>query len=642
MKKLLLFIYGAILPALAFSQYLSKEFTLDDSDVTTSVALGVLVSNADSVIVLHNASRASGLFVSGCANLANDDESYVRITLKDTDCNEYLIYELYPILAESRQCPFSKIGLETAYLDNIQAQSIRIETLNASVTLDSVYYVVPERSSRNMSKAIPNRKAQCEHIANKLNERLVSGNKTWRAGVTFVSQMTFEEKKWLMGKKAPVLYGFDYYKGGIFVMPGFSRYVSQNANTRSSDNYVAEWDWRNRHGKNWVTSVKDQGNCGSCWAFSALGAFESYINLYYNQLLNLDLSEQELISYPNNCSNCSGGYVFDALDRIKRPGAVLEECYVYRACDTIPYYPGFNCENPDRITIDDYSDDYSDSFPANSLNLFKTEEDSIKRMLFKSPITFGINHPWKHFVVLVGYKQFQTGNYYFTYNHKNDSVFIDSDSLANHPAWLIKNSMGLDWGQEGYGYVAMTLAHAYGIHKLTGNVTSEQQLLTDHDIVCEDADGDGYYNWGIGERPSTIPSWAPTEEDGDDSDCTKGPINAFGKLQDTILPETMILDSNDGNAFSNPPYQYIQQHIKICNSAEVTITGHLFCCRGVSITIESGSTLYVEGEINNVILKPEPGSQIIIENGGRIKHNKDVNFRIPIGVKFEQNYGTIE
>ena len=90
MKKLLLFIYGAILPALAFSQYLSKEFTLDDSDATTSVALGVPVANTDSVIVLHNTSRASGLFVSGCANLANDDDSYVRITLKDTDSNEYL------------------------------------------------------------------------------------------------------------------------------------------------------------------------------------------------------------------------------------------------------------------------------------------------------------------------------------------------------------------------------------------------------------------------------------------------------------------------------------------------------------------------------------------------------------------------
>lgn len=633
MKKLLLFIYGAILPALAFSQYLSKEFTLDDSDVTTSVALGVLVSNADSVIVLHNASRASGLFVSGCANLANDDESYVRITLKDTDCNEYLIYELYPILAESRQCPFSKIGLETAYLDNIQAQSIRIETLNASVTLDSVYYVVPERSSRNMSKAIPNRKAQCEHIANKLNERLISGNKTWRAGVTFVSQMTFEEKKWLMGKNAPVLYGFDYYKGGVFVMPGFYKSARQNVNTRDSDNYVTEWDWRNRHGKNWVTSAKHQGTCASCWAFSPVGTFESYINLYYNQLLNLDLSEQELILSDDYIGDCRGGYIDLALDFLCNPGTVSEECLRYQASDTVP--KSYTCYYPDRLSIGGYSTDYSDSFRSNPPDLFKIEEDSIKRMLFKSPICFGI-WPWRHFMVLVGYKIIESGDNYFDL----DSIPIpQNDPLVGHPAWLFKNSYGTTWGNNGFGYIAMRLSDAYGIYKLTGNVTSEQHLLTDNDIVCEDADGDGYFNWGIKDSTFTLPIWAPAEEDGDDSDCTKGPIDSYGNLQTINLSDTLFIHSM--TEYDGPPH--ILRHIKVYDEVEFTISSHVFCCRGVSITIESGSTLYVEGGgvLENVILKPQPGSHIVIDNG-RIKHNKDVKFKIPIGVTLEQNHGKIE
>ena len=623
MKKLLTFIICAILPAIAFAQYMSKEFTLDDTDVTTSVALRVPVSNADSVIVLHNTSRASGLFVSGCANLANDDDSYVRITLKDTDSNEYLIYELYPILAESRQCPFSKIGLESAYLDNIHPQSIRIETLNASVTLDSVYFVV-----------IPNRKAQCEHIANKLNERLVSGNKTWRAGVTFVSQMTFEEKKWLMGKNTPVLYGFDYYKGGVFVMPGFSRYASLNTNTRSSDDYVTEWDWRNRHGKNWVTSVKDQDTCASCWAFSAVGTFESYINLYYNQLLNLDLSEQEIISLYVDNSNCNGGYIKDALNHICSQGAIYESDFPYVASN-VPYTPAVDIY--DNLKLGSYSGDYSVSFRDNHSESYIEKEDSIKRMLFKSPITFGID-PWWHYAVLVGYKQIQCGDYCFTSGNDSITVTISQDNpLVGHPAWLIKNSTGTTWGQNGFGYVAISLSDAYGIHKLSGNVTS--QILTDNNIVCEDADRDGYYNWGIKDSTFTLPIWASQREDGDDSDCTKGPINMYGKLEDIDLSDTLFIEGNTD--FDNP--QHILRHIKVLEHHDLTITNHVFCCRGVSITLENDSYLYIEGGgiLENAILKPQPGSHIVID-GGCIKHNKDVNFIIPIGVTFDQTRGKIE
>lgn len=423
MKKLLVFVSCASLPVIAFSQYLSKEFTLDDSDVTTSVALDVSVSNTDSVVLLHN-TAASGLFVSGCANLANDDDSYVRITLKDTDNNEYLVYELYPLLAETRRCPFSKIGLESAYLDDIHPQSIRIETLNASVALDSVYFVVPERSARNMSNAIPNRRSQCNHIANRLNERLISGNKTWRADITFVSQMTFEEKKWLMGKNNPVLYGFDYYKGGVFVMPRFNWSVSSNANTRLSDNYVTEWDWRNRHGKNWVTCVKDQDTCASCWAFSAVGTFESYINLYYNQSLNYDLSEQEIISCSNAGTCESGGSLSKSLRHIFSSGAVPEDCFRYSATnDTCEK----KCSNPsDILSFEQYS------------YVYTTDEDSIKRMLFKSPICFGIR-PWWHFLVLVGFQTIESGEYYFTANNHSFTTPISPDNpLVGHPAWLIK------------------------------------------------------------------------------------------------------------------------------------------------------------------------------------------------------------
>ena len=636
MKKLVVFVLSAILPIIASSQYLSKVFTIDNSDETMSYELNMTVSNADTLCILNNSVITSGVFASGCVNLKNDNNSYVRLILRDVDNLDYLIYETYPALANTTGLSaFSKIGLETAYLDNIRPKSLRIEAFNASVTLDSISLVIPNRSSRSMSKAITNRKIQCEYIADKLNN-CQKNKQTWRAGVTFVSQMTYEEKKWLLGKDVPMLYGFDYYKGGVFIMPERKQPQLRNINTRSTSNYVKEWDWRNRHGKNWVTSVKDQGSCLSCWAFTAIGAFESYINLYYNKLINFDLSEQELISCTDAGDCDSGGIISYALNHMSSNGAVTEEDFPYTGTNA-PSGNIINAEN--RIKLGSYSNDYSLSFSQNSDSFLL--EDSVKRMLFRSPISFGFR-PWQHTVVLVGFKQINVGENYFSSSaNQQDTLYITPDNpLVDHPAWLIKNSWGTDWGDNGFGYVAISIKDTYMIHKLSGAITCNGNItLTDNNIVYEDSDRDGYYFWGIGERPSSLPSWVPRDADGDDSDHTKGPIDSLGNLETIDLSDTIFIRSNDGDIFSNTHYSH--QHIKVCDESELRIRGSLFCCRGVSITIESGSTLYVEGEVNNVILKPEPGSTVIIEDGGRVKHNKDVNFQIPIGVRYEQNYGII-
>ena len=73
--------------------------------------------------------------------------------------------------------------------------------------------------------------------------------------------------------------------------------------------YVPDFDWRTRHSASvkgspyfqneitgWITPVKDQKSCGSCWAFSAIGAMEAVAKLHKNTTCNFDLSEQELVS----------------------------------------------------------------------------------------------------------------------------------------------------------------------------------------------------------------------------------------------------------------------------------------------------------------------------------------------------------
>jgi putative hemolysin len=95
----------------------------------------------------------------------------------------------------------------------------------------------------------------------------------------------------------------------------------------------SSFDWRNQGGQNWVTSVKDQGSCGSCWAFSTVGTIEGAYNIASgNPNLDLDLSEEYLVSdcYTMGAyGNCCGGSYEDAFEFVRDSGIPDEDCMPY-------------------------------------------------------------------------------------------------------------------------------------------------------------------------------------------------------------------------------------------------------------------------------------------------------------------------
>ena len=623
------------LPQLVLAQYNAKCFRLDATADTKQVIVRQTITE-DAEIPFGVRTPISGLSVSGRVVFENDDDSYVRVIMKDDYNYEHLVYENYPLLADGMSVEFQNIAMETRQLDGIAPSTLRMEVKNATLTLESLNYVC---SSANGTRAFENetvlQKEQSQYIVDKLNENLSRHNKTWRAGITSIAEKTFEEKKILFGGKLPQLYGFEYYAGGIFVMPRALQ-TNELSNTRSvtSNSYVSEWDWRNRHGKNWMTCVKNQGSCGSCWAHASLAALEAYINLYYNRILNYSLSVEELISCiidpeTHNPIGCGAGYEKLAYEYIKNNGVVDSLCFPYsaslRPCS-------LKCSDTliDRIYIEDYI-----KYGIHN----QITESIIKSRLFKSPIPISILN-WAHSVTLAGFKTIQHGDVVFNGNsyYTGNTITIDSllhPNLIGKTAWLIKNSSGTTWGNGGYGYVVYDVTTIYDDHFcVDGKITS--LIYFDSDIVCSDADGDGYYFWGLGPKPSHCPLWAPDTPDGDDSNINYGPIDAYGNLQ-TLPAGTTIKTSVTYNSNNT-----ITQHLGVVSGGIITVKATSTMSGNGKIRICEGGKLIVDGgTLQNADLELVPGCHITIKNNGKINMASGKTFEAPEGVVVDIPYGSI-
>jgi len=196
----------------------------------------------------------------------------------------------------------------------------------------------------------------------------------------------------------------------------------------------ASVDWRT---KNAVTPVKDQGQCGSCWAFSATGSMEGSWALKKGSLVSL--SEQQLVDCSGSQGNqgCNGGlmdYAFEYV--IANKGITTEALYPYKAVDQ-------RCKSPlpkSAITISSYTD-----VDAN-------KDQALENAVAMGPVSVAIEADQAAF-------QFYTSGVFDADcgdQLDHGVLAVGYNTLNNKKYWIVKNSWGADWGNQGYIWMVRT------------------------------------------------------------------------------------------------------------------------------------------------------------------------------------------
>ena len=619
--------------AISWAQYQSREFKLGNHTRSKALEIHKIVEK-DTTLFIDIPNDIKALYVSGHISLFDDLNSYLRIVLQDCNDMEYLVYETYSLISESKESDFINTALETKFLEGVRPKCLKIKAFNSRLRLDGLTFVEGRVDTWKKRQQLESEyRRQVSSVVDILNNQLRTRNSPWRAGVTDVSLMTYEEKKLLFGGDVPMLAGLEHYKTGVFLIPDFEvRDSIQEKNTsdqRSAIDMVKEWDWRNRHGKNWLTPAKWQGNCGACWAFATIGFLETYINLYYNRLLNYDLSEQELVTCCSGSNGCKGGYSFWGFYYARDFGVVMDTCFVYsnpshRDCSE-------KCSNPNEV------------ISLNELSCRKrTTEEDIKSFLFQSPVTAVVEmDTTQHEMLLVGYRYLEMGDtIVFTLENFLPDIHVINDStLAGKTAWLFKNSGGESWGENGFGFFTLNCP-LISVISVDAKVSS--LLYDDNYILATDEDGDGYYFWGVGRKPSTLPAWILPYPDGDDSNENYGPIiSSTGELThlDPVQADTIEITTN---TLWNSPHYYCQ-NVLVKNGGTLEITDEIGFHKDCVVEVMQGGNLILNGgSIYNATVIVRAGGEGHLENDGKIIGRSENTLVMEQGAVFEMVSGEIK
>jgi C1A family cysteine protease len=272
----------------------------------------------------------------------------------------------------------------------------------------------------------------------------------WYDNDKFIQNINNQNLSYKLGHNQFSIYTFDEF---IF-QSGLNN--SFNYNNNKLYGYTKKYELPQQH--DWVTlgavtDVKDQGKCGSCWAFSTTGALEGAYFLKYNKLISF--SEQELVDCENskhggNDLGCNGGEMDNAFSWIKsNKGLCSEQDY--------PYVSGTTHKANDQCNVCSV---VNGSQILNWTDVPPKSDDTLMYAIYQQPVSVGIDAASLFFQF---YKSgVFTGMCGTKLDHGVLAVGYGTDNSTNTDYYLVKNSWGKTWGDNGYIKIAKGEKYNHG------------------------------------------------------------------------------------------------------------------------------------------------------------------------------------